>query len=568
MEQPTNALNCRIVTLGAPPVAYYLVVPPSSRLPPDLAALLSAAGVGTWSWNPASGKVNWDETTRRIYGVTDTGFAGTFEEYSALIHPDDVEDVTGLVAGLADRGGDYTTKHRIIHPSGVVRWVEGQGHIEVEDGVPVAGYGVVYDVTERSSIEQERDRLRIAERAADAALTATEQDLALLIEASDSFSGAMNVDRILDRLAGLIAPSLADRCTIDLQTDALSGQVATAVAHSKGRVVTLSRVEELTEHRLAHASGPVGSDELARMAPNPDRAADATGTVVPITARGVRIGSVLVERDNGQWSDRALALITAITRRAAIALDNAALFQEQSSVTNLLVASVRPTSLEVPAAFEIAAHYQAATDLSLLGGDFYDCFAVSPTRSIAVVGDMTGKGIVAAAQAGLLRSAVKAASLAGTCADTTIRTVNQMLRSQDHRPFASLVLAQIETNPDGTHRYSVSSAGHPAPMVICANGITRDIDARGVLLGFMDDAEWLPTTGVLAPGDTLLLFSDGVIEARLGVEEFGRDRLAETASAATAEGARSISKAIAAAVDGWSAGKSQDDITVLAITAQ
>ncbi len=543
-------------------------MPPSNRLPPDLAALLSAAGIGTWSWNPTSGNVNWDETTRRIYGVTDTDFAGTFEEYSALIHPDDVEDVMGLVAGLADRGGDYTTKHRIIHPSGVVRWVEGQGHIEVEDGVPVAGYGVVYDVTDRSSIEQERDRLRIAERAADAARTATEQDLALLIEASDSFSGALNVDRILDRLAGLIAPSLADRCTIDLQTDALAGQVASAVSNSQGRLVTVGRLDELAEHRLSHASGPVSFDELTKMTPEAARPSGAAGVVIPVAARGVRIGSVLVERDDGLWSDRAHALITAITRRAAVALDNAALFQEQASVTNLLVSSVRPTRLEVPSAFEISAYYQAATDLSLLGGDFYDCFALSPSRSIAVVGDMTGKGIVAAAQAGLIRSAVKAASLAGSCPDTTIRTINQMLRSQDNRPFASMVLAQIDTDPDGTHRYSVSSAGHPAPMVVCANGATREIVTQGVLLGFMDDAEWLPVTGVLAPGDTLVLFSDGVIEARLGVEEFGRDRLAETASVAAMSGPQSISKAIAAAVDGWSAGKSQDDITVVAITAQ
>lgn len=543
-------------------------MPPAAHIPPSLAALLAAAGIGTWSWDPASGKVRWDQTTRSIYGVADSGFGGTFEEYLALIHPDDLADVTEVVSGVAERGGDYTTNHRIVRPSGVVRWVEGQGHIEVRDGVPIAGYGVVYDVTDRSSIEQERDRLRIAERAADAARTATEQDLALLIEASDSFSGALNVDRILDRLAGLIAPSLADRCTIDLQTDALSGQVTTASSTSQGRLVTLGRLEKITERRLFHASGQVAYDELSSMAPDAARSSDASGMVVPMAARGVRIGSVLVERDDGLWSGRALAVITAITRRAAVALDNAALFQEQSSVTNLLVTSVRPTSLEISASFEIAAHYQAATDLSLLGGDFYDCFALSPTRSIAMVGDMTGKGIIAAAQAGFVRSAVKAASLAGTCADTTMRTINQMLRSQDHQPFASLLLAQVDTDPDGTHRYSVSSAGHPAPMVVCANGITRDVEVNGVLLGFMDDAEWTPATGVLAPGDTLLLFSDGVIEARLGVEEFGRDRLAQTASAAASGGAEAISKAIASAVDGWSAGKSQDDITVLTITAQ
>jgi PAS domain S-box-containing protein len=540
----------------------------SGYVPHDLSALLAAAGIGTWSWDPATGKVNWDETTQRIYGVTNSDFGGTFEEYAALIHPDDLEEVTGLVAALSGHGGHYSTKHRIIHPSGVVRWVEGQGRIEVENQEAIAGYGVVYDVTDRSTAELERDRLRISERAADAARTATEQDLALLIEASDSFSGALNTDRILGRLAELIAPSLADRCTIDLQTDELSGQVTTAVAHEHGRVVTLARLDETTERRLAHASGPIGYDELRHLAPSDSRPTETSGLVVPIAVRGIRIGSILVERFDASWSDRAVALISAITRRAAVALDNAALFQEQATVTNLLVGAVRPTALEGPPTFEVASHYQAATDLSLLGGDFYDCFAITPTCSIALVGDMTGKGIVAAAQAGLIRSAVKAAALASADMGATISTINRMLRSQPGRPFASLIIAQIQTNADGTHQYSVSSAGHPAPIVISSDGSTREIAAQGVLLGFTDDAHWEPSSGTLEAGETLLLFSDGVIEARLGVEEFGTTRLAETAAAAASAGAEAVSKAVASAVDAWSAGKAQDDITLLAITAR
>ena len=540
----------------------------SGYVPHDLSALLAAAGIGTWSWDPATGKVNWDETTRRIYGVTDSDFAGTFEEYAALIHPDDLEDVTGLVASLSGHGGHYSTKHRIIQPSGVIRWVEGQGRIEVENQEPIPGYGVVYDVTDRSTAELERDRLRISERAADAARTATEKDLALLIEASDSFSGALNTDRILGRLADLISPSLADRCTIDLQTDELSGQVTTAVAHEHGRVVTLARLDATTERRLASASGPVGLSDLAELAPSDSRPAGTSGLVIPIAVRGTRIGSILVERFDASWSDRAVALISAITRRAAVALDNAALFQEQATVTNLLVGAVRPTALEGPPGFEVASHYQAATDLSLIGGDFYDCFAVTPTSSIALVGDMTGKGIVAAAQAGLIRSAVKAAALASTDMGATISTINSMLRSQPARPFASLIIAQIQTNADGTHRYSVSSAGHPAPIVISSDGATREIAAQGVLLGFTDDGHWEPSQGVLEAGETLLLFSDGVIEARLGVEEFGMARLAETAAAAASAGAEAVTKAVASAVDAWSAGKAQDDITLLAVTAR
>lgn len=536
----------------------------------DIVGLLSEAGIGIWTWDPGNDVVYWDDTTHAIYGLKPGAFDGSFEAYAALIHPDDVATVTELIMSLAARGGHYSTKHRVVQPSGTVRWIEGQGRIISENGEPVAGFGVVYDVTDRATIEDERDRLRDSERAARAARTATERDLAYLIEASDGLTGSLNVDRIADRLATFIVPGLADRCVIDILVDDLEQTTLTVHCGGSGKPEAVRRLpDSATASRMSLPMGTVPTDRLVALLPtmpdDADRSSLASGLAVPLVARGRRIGTALAERHDGQWTARAEALLTAITRRAALALENAYLFEAQTKVTNLLVGSVQPHHPPRNDDLEIATHYQAAADVTRLGGDFYDVITLHASEWMVVVGDVAGKGIVAAAKAGLIRSAVWASALTAQDPAAVVRIVNHLLMSDADRPMATLLVAKLTLGPSGLD-YEVVSAGHPPPAVVNADGSADLLEAQGTLLGFAERLDLTCAKGTLGPDQTLVLYSDGLIEARLGDAQFGLERFEAAIQPVAELGATAIVRALATAVDGWTAGTPQDDVTLVAVS--
>ncbi len=536
----------------------------------ELTALLSTAGIGTWRWEPATGAVHWDATTEGLYGLDQGGFDGSFEAYMALVHPDDRADAAELIGSLAERGGDYSIRHRIVQPTGAVRWIEGQGRIVVENGVALAGFGIVYDVTDRSTLEEERDQLRISERAERAARTATEQDLATLIEASDALAGALNVTKVVERICTLLVPTLADAVTVDVRLGDAQGSVMTGRQQRdshKPRIAKAIPSDEANE-RLGLPSGKVDEETADRLCVGPGQvtATNTIASVIAITARGTRIGTVLVERFDGRWTARSDSLIKAICRRAAVALDNAELYQEQATVSALLSRSVSPDHVEGSPHFDLATHYQAATQMSRLGGDFYDFFEVGPSTWMAVIGDLTGKGIAAAARAGLTRSAVRAAGLVTADAKATVEAVNRIMRTDPERPLATLIVATLEFT-DGEHRFTVASAGHPPALLARESGNVDHADTRGMLLGFADDPGLSTCSGILRIGESLVVYSDGATEARLGGEMYGDERLATTVGMVADAGANAIARAIAASIDGWTAGPLQDDITVIVVTA-
>lgn len=535
----------------------------------DLAGILSSAGIGVWTWDPADNTVSWNTTAYSVFGVERGAFDGTFEAFTSYIHPDDVTDVTELIMSVAERGGTYSTKHRIVQPSGAIRWIEGQGKIVTEGGVPVSGFGVVYDITDRTSIENERDQLRISERAAKAARTATERDLARLIEVSDGLTGSLNVDRVVERCATFIVPDLADRCVIDVRSDDLDGTTLTVQCGSSGKPTFRRELPTAaTAARMALPAGTIPREQLADLLPassdDADRPNLASAEALPLVARGTRIGTVLAERHDGRWDARVQSLLAAITRRAAVAIENALLFETQAAVTNLLIRTVQPSRLDASDHFQVATHYRAATEVTRLGGDFYDFIQVSPSSWLAVVGDVAGKGIVAAAQAGIIRSAIRAVAVTTDDPKVIIGTVNRLLHADPDRPMATLALAKLSVTAEGG-RFEITSAGHPPAIVVDATGRVSEYNSTGALLGFVADLDLATTGGTLQRGDSLILYSDGAVDGRLGATEFGLDRLSQAAGTVAAQGPEPTARAIASAIDSWTTGRLKDDVTVVVV---
>jgi PAS domain S-box-containing protein len=119
-----------------------------------LTIALDAARMGTWEWAIANDQIHWSDQVKRIFGVTPESFSGTYDDFLALIHPDDRAHVSETIQGALERGkSEYTVEHRIIRPDGVVRWLEGRGRVDRDPGgTPVRMAGTVVDVTEQQQV--------------------------------------------------------------------------------------------------------------------------------------------------------------------------------------------------------------------------------------------------------------------------------------------------------------------------------------------------------------------------------------------------------------------------------
>jgi CHASE3 domain sensor protein len=235
--------------------------------------------------------------------------------------------------------------------------------------------------------------------------------------------------------------------------------------------------------------------------------------------------------------------------------------EEAERTTRTLQLSILPARLpEVPGC-EIAVRFRPAGG-GLVGGDFYDVYAVDGHRWAIVLGDVCGKGPAAAAVAAMARWTLR--SLAGSDAgpERALRALNQtMLRQPAANRYLTLTYALL-TLEDGSASLEVACAGHPAPVLVPARGHARSIEARGDLLGIWTDVRFSPREFELAPGSALVLYSDGVIEGGAGPTGDPVLRLSESAPGA---GAEALAAKLAAMAPDPVDGQARDDVAVLAL---
>jgi phosphoserine phosphatase RsbU/P len=231
--------------------------------------------------------------------------------------------------------------------------------------------------------------------------------------------------------------------------------------------------------------------------------------------------------------------------------------------------SLLPPVLPAVPGLEAAAHYHFAS-LNEVGGDFYDLFALGADRWGVFLGDVCGKGAEAAAVTSMIRYTLRAAAVYDPDPGAVLSTLNAALHEEYERNsgrFCTAVFGLLSRDGD-SFVLTLASGGHPAPLLIRA-GVASYYPVRGgPFIGVFDDAVFAATTIVLAPGDTLLLYTDGLIDARTGEarERFGEEALAAFAAGLGDGGATSVVNAIIELLDGFGDGL-DDDVAVLAFSA-
>ena len=396
--------------------------------------------------------------------------------------------------------------------------------------------------------------------------------LALLAEASEMFAGTLDVTLAVTLAAQLVVPRFASWSAVYVVDE--SGPRLGAFTHEdegrtealRGRLddeAGLALVAELAR-TLPERAGLLPSAQVATLLGPADHADDVVA--VPLVARRRTLGVLLAGRPAGvNHRHEDAGLLLDLARRAALAIDNARLYQERTHIAQALQASLLPPDLPAATGVSFGARYAAAGSGNEVGGDFYDVFALRDGRWGVAIGDVCGKGAEAAAITGLARNVLRLLVREGRPAPTALRQLNEAILELGERGrFCTASLAVLERGPEGLV-VRLSSAGHPPPVLVSADGSASFVGRSGDLLGVLDDVDVADDEVHLGPGDALVFYTDGVTERRDGERMFGEFSLLEACRSAAGQSADQIAGQLDRAVRDFSGDASRDDLAVLVV---
>ena len=402
----------------------------------------------------------------------------------------------------------------------------------------------------------------------------------LLAEASEVLASSLDYEQTLRNVAWLAVPRLADWCAVDLIGDR-ANRISLAVAHSDPAKLMLAERLRAQEPESVDPERGLGqvvatglpalypeiTDEmLAAGARNPEHLAMlrelgmSSVMIVPLSAGGRTIGAMsLVNAESRRRFDQAtLNFATQIADRAAIAVENARLYTSQARIAATLQRSLLPEALPEVDGWELAALYRPAGEGVEVGGDFYDVFEV-PGGWVVLLGDITGKGVAAAAMTALVRHSARIVGAQTPEPAMILGRLDAALRSQSQLSLCSVLCLAVRAG-----HVTIASAGHPLPLRVGAGEIAV-VGQPGPLLGAFADSTWLQTSLELAPGETLVLYTDGVTDAVGAEGRFGEGRLRQLLSDCRGRSPNDLIAALERRLTEFQVGAQADDTAALAL---
>jgi PAS domain S-box-containing protein len=344
----------------------------------------------------------------------------------------------------------------------------------------------------------------------------------VLADSAEAVASAADYEGALGALSRAVVPELADWCSVNVpNADGTIERVA--VADEDPAMLALDdRLRDGMEVRpglrLAMADVLRASKPVTAELPDP-----APGWVLlkPIRAGGGAIGVMTLVNRPGRhaFSTEEIRLARAVADRAGVAILNAKLAGERAVIAETLQRELLPPLLPEVEGWSMAAMYRPAGEQNRAGGDFYDVFE-GADGWVVVLGDVEGHGAEAAAVTAMVRYTIRTVAMTEGELLTAFDILNTQLRSREPARLCSVVCVGFGARSDAT----VVSAGHPLPMLVAGDGI-REVGLPGSLLGALEEPQWSPVRFDVEAGEELVLYTDGVVEARRDGQRFGRERL-------------------------------------------
>ena len=454
--------------------------------------------------------------------------------------------------------------------------------------------GIQNDITQRRKTEEERDLLLVKEQLARAEAVEARRRLALLAAAGPALSASLDYEETLEGITRLLVPDLADWCLLDIVED--DGNVnQLAAAHAETEKEDL--LGRLREHRQFGEEDPGTTAEVLRTGrsvllpdlPDPTSYERALGRgehldivlrleprslmCVPLSARGRTIGAVTLvsSKPDRRYDEEDLLLAEDLAYRCALAADNARLYRDRSEIARVLQRSLLPPLLPEIPTVEVGAEYLSVGESSQVGGDFYDLINTVEDGWICAIGDVRGKGVEAASVTALARYTIRAVTMKDDRPSEVLTALNEaMLRQLPEDRFCTAACIRLEPE-DGSAGVGmdVSRAGHPPPLLVRTDGTVEEVGCSGRVLGVFPDAELEDSSLRLMPGEALVLYTDGITEARSPDGGFfGEDRLRRLLGSCAGCDAATFAETIKDDVLDFQSGDPRDDLAVLVLRAR
>jgi serine phosphatase RsbU (regulator of sigma subunit) len=412
----------------------------------------------------------------------------------------------------------------------------------------------------------------------------------LLAEAGRLMEDALDRRQRAEHLAELAIPTLGDVAMVDMvQPDGsiqwmAAGSRGTEVAdvfvklrastpidpngpHPVAEVIRTGRtmyLDQLSDTEIDDITTHESERELLR------RHRFKSCVVLPLGARGAMLGALTlwIMSPAKAFDEPARRTAKRLADRAALALDNARLHEQQAHIASVLQHSLLPRSLPDIKGFEASSRFLAAGEAYEVGGDFYDVFRSGSGTWTAVIGDVCGKGPEAASLTALARYTIRTASSPDSSPSDILRTLHESISSEhEDLRFCTAALARIQApaNGRGAARLTVALGGHPLPLILRGDGRVDSIGEPGTLLGALPSPVLADADATLAPGDALILYTDGVLDVRDRSNSDDPDWLARQLAKAAGKSADEIAEQLAQAAVERHGGEPRDDIAILVL---
>lgn len=412
---------------------------------------------------------------------------------------------------------------------------------------------------------------------------------AFMAQASRVLASSLEYQEALRRLARMVSAQLAEWCAIDVVGE--HGELELVALHHEDPQ-KLALVEQL---RDAYRSAPTGAgmvgqvlaggkgellndiddDLLCEYARDEHhlkllRALDIRDAiVVPLAAPTRTLGTItlLSSRGSRRLTEHDLDVATRLGRRSGTAVEAARLYTERTRIAHTLQRALLPDSLPHVQGFEIAAAYRAAGEFNEVGGDFYDVYPAGEGSWVAVIGDVCGKGAEAAAITALARHTLRAVAMYGEGPAGMLRALHRALLQQGDGQLMCTVCAvafgRTDTNgqTNGQTPLTLALGGHPEPLLVDGAGGGTGVGEPGTVLGVVDPIAIAEVEVRLEPGATLVMYTDGVVEASTEA----RRSLLEQSRQAPLLGLTELLQTIERRAVESAAGRPRDDMALLAL---